>query len=86
LVVTSAGFTLLEPFADRAQSQNKAAIDGLEWVDAFGEGALAERPGSVWIALKDGLLHRFEKLIRHDGSASSAFWPSGITRASSLIG
>jgi hypothetical protein len=36
-------------------------------------------------ALKDGLLHRFEKLIRHDGSASSAFWPSGITRASSLI-
>jgi hypothetical protein len=35
---------LLELFATRTQSENRAAIDGLEWVDAFVAGALARIP------------------------------------------
>jgi hypothetical protein len=73
-------FALLELLADGVQSQNKAAINGFEWVDALGEGALAECSGAIGIALKDGLLHRFGKLIGHDDLASRAFWPSGIAR------
>lgn len=59
-------FALLELLADGVQSQNKAAINGFEWVDAFGEGALAECSGAIGIALKDRLLQRFGKLIGHD--------------------
>ncbi len=63
-----------------ACNPNKAAINGFEWVGAFGEGALAECSGAIGIALKDGLLHRFGKLIGHDDLASRAIWPSGIAR------
>ena len=74
-------FALLELLADGVQSQNKAAINGFEWVDALGEGALADCSGAIGIALKDGLLHRFGQLIGHDDLASRAFWPSGIARS-----
>jgi hypothetical protein len=73
-------FALPELLADGVQSQNKAAINGFEWVDVLGEGALAECSGAIGIALKDGLLHRFGKLIGDDDLASRAFWPSGIAR------
>jgi hypothetical protein len=56
-------FALLELLADGVQSQNKAAINGFEWVDALGEGALAECSGAIgipqrWIASSIRKAHR----------------------------